>query len=376
MVRISAETIEAICTKNGKFYVPDRIKTAIEGCLESDDENSITAEYERLFEKFQEYETINAPIEIEYGHAVTLDAYLSYYFARNFFIPMIGLRDLTYNSLFQNVPDSINVLDMGSGTGAIVFGLLWMFSNSPLPKIPISISALDSCEEALDRQKCMLSDAGFGVDKVTHYVADIKDANSCIKALKGESPFDFIFVANCLTEIPFQNGLDLIERFPEILADNGAIIIAEAQRNYTKALVRSIAAKAPGWGLQVYYPCPGGTCPYTFPYNRYCMTWRYHEYEVPDIKVKDSPLSGDTKDKLTASWLILTKQNVSIYDSLKREGQDLEWGPISKAYSKYRSICSGGHVIDLSDDGLFSRYKRGHIVGLSNEHEVVEHYAL
>ena len=53
MVRISAETIEAICTKNGKFYVPDRIKTAIEGCLESDDENSITAEYERLFEKFQ-----------------------------------------------------------------------------------------------------------------------------------------------------------------------------------------------------------------------------------------------------------------------------------------------------------------------------------
>lgn len=250
-----------------------------------------------------------------------------------------------------------------------------MFNNPSLSKIRISITALDSCAEALERQKCMLRNAKFRAGRLTHHVADTSEPDSCIRAVKNEGPFDLVFMANCLTEMPVQNGLDFVERLPEIMADNGAIIIAEAQRDYTKALVRSLAAKGPEWGLNVYYPCPEDGCPYSTPY---CWAWRYHQYEVPIITVNGRELREIPKAELVASWIILTKQDVSIYDSFRRGRPDLGWGPISGARlnNEYRWVCSGNRRFDLKDDGLFSEYRRGHVVGLSDENEVKQHYKI
>lgn len=102
---------------NGLYYLPDRVRIAIESCIESDDEKAVTKEYLRLVEEYQKHEKEIAPMEINYRGSITLDAYASYYFARNFCIPLIGLRDLTYNPLFQNIPDTLNVLDVGQRDG-------------------------------------------------------------------------------------------------------------------------------------------------------------------------------------------------------------------------------------------------------------------
>ena len=73
----------------------------------------------------------------------------------------------------------------------------------------------------------------------------------------------------------------MIERLSEIITDTGAIIIAEAQRNYTKTMLRALAMDASRMGLNVYYPCPLPNCPYV-GYSPYCWVWRYHSYLPPN----------------------------------------------------------------------------------------------
>jgi len=373
LVRITPETIESISTKDGRFCVPDRIKDSVESCLANDDENAITREYQRLLNEFQTYEESIAPASIDYSRELTLDAYTAYYLSRYLSIPSIALRDLAIHPSFQSVPDSISVLDMGSGTGAIVLGLLSLFNTRPLSKVRVNITALDCCTKALDRQKRLIKKAGFDSGQVHHYDEDLCDLESCMKVVTKEDPYYLIFLANCLTELKANVTIDLVKRLPSILSGNGAIIIAEAQRNYTKALIRTLAASAESLGLNVYYPCPTTGC----PYSPYCWVWRDHEYTFPSIKVGGQPLQQRAKEKFPLTWLILTRKKVSIYDTFASERPDLSWGPISKETGTERAACYGGRSLEFEmDDDISSSYKRGSIVGLSSGQKVKRYYQM
>jgi len=367
LMQITAETISSVAKRGGRYCVPDRIRISIEQCLESDDENAITSEYRNLRDEFLKYRKLDKPALIDYRGALTLDAYTAYYLPRYMFIPSIALRDLTLHPLFQNVADSLNVLDLGSGTGAVVLGLLSMFSKSPLSQVSVNITALDSCAEALDRQKDLIDRAGYNSRQVHHYEEDLCDIDSCMKRATKEGPYNLIFLANCLTEIPPDEVKNLVEHLPDILADNGAIIIAEAQRDYTKKLVRTLATMADSLGLNVFYPCAVSGC----PYSPWCWVWRYHEYDFPSIKVSGQLLQEDPRDELILSWLILSRQKINIYDTFNEERPDLSWGAISKENSNGRSICSGNQQLPLNRyEKLPLGKRRGWIVGLNDEGEV------
>ena len=375
MALITPATVEKICKRNGLFYVPDRMKTSIEDCLVNDDENAITGEYLRLLKEFREYRTLMQPAPIDYRSPLTLDAYTVYYLSRYMFIPFVALRDLAHHPYFQNVPRSFNVLDLGSGTGAVVLGLLSLFSNNPLSQVAIDITTLDCCAEALSRQKDLIKKAGFDSKQVHHYEQDFCDTDSCIKLAKEDGPYHLIFIANCLTELKHKVSQTLIQRLPEILTDNGAIIIAEAQRNYTKKLIKTLAETAEEYGLHVYYPCSSTGCPPD--YGIYCWVWRYHEYDFPSIKVNNQPLQEEPRDKLILSWLILTQQDISIYDTFAKKHPGLSWGPISQCTGTERSICHGNQSLPFEMDcNVSPSYTRGSIIGLSNKGEVKEYYEM
>jgi len=374
LARITPATIEKICTRNGQFYVPERIQISIGGCLANDNEDLITEEYRRLMDKFKEYRLLARPAQIDYKKDLTLDAYTIYYLSRYMSIPSIALRDLTIHPFFQNVPDSFNVLDLGSGTGAVVLGLLSLFDTAPLSRVALNFTAIDCCAEALVRQKCLIKKAGFNSEQVHHYEEDLCDINSCMKLATKESPYYLIFLANCLTELERDVATELVGRLPEILAKNGAIIIAEAQRNYIKELIRTLATNAEGHGLYVYYPCPSIGCPPN--YGSWCWVWRYHEYDFPPIKVNGQPLQEEPRDELILSWLILARQNVSIYDTFAKKRSDLLWGPISRVRPHF-CACYGDREMSFERDyDVSPSYKRGSIVGLSSELEVKEYYEM
>ena len=185
-------------------------------------------------------------------------------------------------------------------------------------------------------------------------------------------PYQLIFLANCLTEIPPDEVKNLVEHLPDILADNGAIIIAEAQRDYTKKLVRTLATMADSLGLNVFYPCTVSGC----PYSPWCWVWRDHEYDFPSIKVNGQPLQEEPRDKLTLSWLMLTRQQVSIYDIFTKKRPDLLWVPISRVKPHY-GVCYGNQELTFERDYEVSlSYKRGSIVGLSSDREVKEYHEI
>ncbi len=253
-------------------------------------------------------------------------------------------------------------------------GLLSLFSNSPLSQVSLNITALDCCAEALNRQKKLIEKAGFNLEQVHHYEGNLHDIDDCIKLVKKEGPYYLIFLANCLTELERDVAKELVGRLPEILADNGAIIIAEAQRNYIKKLVRTLATTAESLGLNVYYPCPSIGCPPD--YGSWCWVWRYHEYDFPPIKVNGQPLQEEPRDELILSWLILTRQNISIYDIPTKKRPDLLWGPISRVKPHY-GACYGNRELTFERDYDVSlSYKRGSIVGLSSELEVKEYHEM
>jgi hypothetical protein len=91
--------------------------------------------------------------------------------------------------------------------------------------------------------------------------------------------------------------------------------------------------------------------------------------------VNGQPLEHPRED-LAAGWLILTKQNISIYDTSKERRPDLSWGPILKEYRSARLVCCGDRTIYFTDDSLSCVYRRGHFVGISDEGVVEEHYKI
>ena len=233
-------------------------------------------------------------------------------------------------------------------------------------------TALDSCAEALDRQRSLIEKAGFLSKQVHWHEKDLCDIDSCMKLVRKEGPYYLIFLANCLTELKQDVAVNLVRRLPEILADNGAIIIAEAQRTYIKKLIKILADTAGSWGLHIYYPCPASGCPYSW-----CWVWRYHKYKFPSIKVNGHPLQEEPRDELISSWLILTRQKVSIYDIFSKKRPDLLWGPISKSTGTQRCVCHGNRELPFKmDDNVSASYKRGNIVGLSSELDVKEYHEM
>jgi len=272
-----------------------------------------------------------------------------------------------FTHFFQNIPDSFRVLDLGSGTGAVVLGLLSLFSTSPLSRVAVNITALDCCAEALNRQKSLIEKAGFNSEQVHRYEEDLCDIDSCIKLAKKEGPYYLIFLANCLTELEEDVAINLVGRLPEILGNNGAIIIAESQRNYIKKLIKTLAETVEEYGLHVYYPCPATGCLCTSP--SWCWVWRDHEYKSPSIKVSGQPLIVKPKEKFPISWLILTRQKVSIYDISTEKRPDLLWGPLSFFGSDSKNydsqVCASSGIINRLRIG--KSIKRGSLVGGTGE---------
>ena len=57
-----------------------------------------------------------------------------------------------------------------------------------------------------------------------------------------------------------------------------------------------------------------------------------------------------------------------------KKNPGLTWGAVSKETSTTRAICAGNTELALEKARFSRRYRRGHIVGLSAEGVVVEHY--
>lgn len=371
MPLVTLTDISKIIFRNGVLFIPRCIDHAIEQTVENDADDVNTAGEELM----ETYGPLYAPIKFDYDRSAVIDAYSVFYTRRNVIIPRIALRDIVLNSKLQNFPPRIRVLDLGSGTGAIVLGLIELFQHTPLNGVSVEIDAVDISSKILTRLKRLLQAARLMPRSIVTINQDITDTVSLTRKLVNRGKYDFIFAANLFGELTNQEAVKILKCIVPLLSDKGMIFIINPPKDPFIKMMPELIEKATQANLTVYYPCP----PNKSHSCDECWFWREYEYDKGILKVKGRLMSGGYREQLIASWLIFSKKPYTIYDDFITQYPNLDWGPFS-IFGSDSTTCDSEVCIS---SGIRNRLrvgksiKRGSIIGGAGEpFSVAQHYEL
>lgn len=371
MPQVTLADISKIIFRNSHLFIPRCIERAIEQTVENN-ADTISQAGEELMDT---YGSKYAPIKFDYDSSASVDAYSIFYTRRNVIIPRIALRDIVLNSKLQIFPPRIRVLDLGSGTGAVVLGLLEMFRHTPLKSIAVEIDVVDISSKMLIRLKRLLQAAGLTPRSIVTINQDITDTDNLTRKLVNRGKYDFIFAANLFGELTNQEAVTILKCIVPRLSGKGMIFIVNAPKDPFIGMIPELIEKATEENLTVYYPCP----PNKSCSCGWCWFWREHEYDRGVLKVEGRIISGRYREQLAASWLIFSKKPYTIYDDFITQYPNLDWGPFS-IFGQDSATCDSQVCIS---SGIKNRLrvgksiKRGSIVGGAGEpFRIARHYKL
>lgn len=126
------------------------------------------------------------------------EAYIAYYLPANMYKVFLPLRELSMHSAGILRKDKLRILDLGSGPGTAIHGVMDFFSTTA-DKPFLEFTAVDPVEENLrDAERLFRS---FKED--TRVDASLLTLQSGIERTKSlpEGPFDIIILSNVLSEV-------------------------------------------------------------------------------------------------------------------------------------------------------------------------------
>lgn len=358
MPKITVPQISKIIFKNNRLFIPRSIEIALEKTVK----NTAEVVFEASEDLMEQFRPMDAPIDIDYNNSAVIDGYSLLYTRRNVIIPRLAFRDITLNSKFQRLSPSIKVLDLGSGTGAVVLGILEMFKHPPLDTVSIEIDAIDIAPRMLERLKNLVKEAKLPFNNITLINHDVTDIVGLEKILSQRGKYDYIFAANLFVELENNDANNLLKCIAQQLTDSGMIFIVNAPKDHFKAMMPELVETSHQMNLTVYYPCPPGrqgVC-------GQCWFWRKNEFDNQrSLKVEGRMVSGSYREELIASWLILSKKPNTIYDDFIAQHPKLSWGPISfygqDSSNSDSQVCTAKGIISRLRVG--QSIKRGSLVG-------------
>lgn len=144
-----------------------------------------------------------------------LKIYLGTYFPRSFVETYKIFEDLYSNNLLRDIfnkKKTITILDIGSGTGGAIIGLLWFIKeNRFFDKGAVDILSIDKNEAALNYQKIIISRL-FVNKEIPHNLICIQDQylntedfEYKISKQIGSSDFDIILSSKFISELYFNS---------------------------------------------------------------------------------------------------------------------------------------------------------------------------
>ncbi len=288
--------------------------------------SDIKAKIDLLKSSYRSAQSLACPVGADYSEPAAIDAYTINYLPRNTLVGRMVLLCRSYHPSFQKLPSKLRVLDLGSGTGGVVLGLLDLFKTASLSKTQLEIISVDSSRESLQRQDQLVTKLDPGSSTVTCIQVNLSNPSSYETYLENHAPYDMVFAANVLTELEKGSIDNLVGCAGPLISGNGILAIVEAERDYTKTLMGKVAKDTLKQGLSIYYPCP----PASRCGKSHCWSWRNDEFESADIRVHGKSFSPTNVQK--ASWMILCRARASIYDVLHAEKPGLIWG-VASPYS-------------------------------------------
>jgi hypothetical protein len=300
-------------------------------------------------------------------------AYMLYYLPSNLYKIHLPLNGLSLHPKKILSKKKLKILDLGSGPGTTILGMLDFFSHQK--KRPfLEFTAVDSIAENLHIAE--------GLFKL--FIKNIL-SNASLKTFKlniekgaAISPdmYDIIILSNTLNELFHDDEKKIIKRvsflntiLDKFLASDGSCIIIEPSlREVTREclMVRDNLIKK---GFHMYSPClTDNPCPSLLNQKDWC-----HEdipWDQPDIIKRLNKLTGLRKDSLKFSHLIVRKDKLSISDICLKNSYKVVSEPlVSKGKIEF-FICNGRDrrlMTRLDKDKTpfneqFQKLQRGYIV--------------
>lgn len=307
------------------------------------------------------------------GEARLRKAYLAYFLPSNITKIHTPLKELTRHPNKPLLKEKLRVLDIGSGPGSALLGVMEFFANQE-KRPQLELTALDQVAENLkDAEKLFLE------------FRDRSGLSASFRAIQSGSEgfdrlvrgsFELIILSNVLNELYHQGEKRISKRVDMLkdlmarhLADDGSCIVIEPALRETSREMLEVRDGLLEQGSHVYAPCLfAGKCPALVNPKDWC-----HEdipWDPPALVAELDALTGLRKDSLKFSYLVLRKDKLSLMDGLHEHAFRVVSEPlISKGKREYFLCGEKGRKLVTRQDkdhtpgnAAFETLKRGDLV--------------
>jgi len=265
------------------------------------------------------------------------------------------------------------VLDIGSGPGTALLGVLEFFSQrTSAPQL--DCTAVDQVAENLKTAELLFADFRSG----TSLDAVLRTARSDLEAMGRHvsGAYDLIILSNLLNEVAHDDEARIERRvaflkelLSRYLADRGSCIIIEPALRETSRDLLHVRDSLAANGIHVYSPCLFSTaCPALVNPKDWCHEDR--TWDPPEIVKEIDKRTGLRKDSLKFSYLVLRKDRSSLSDVCGMKAFRVVSEPLmSKGKLEYYICGQGNRTLIIRQDkdkskenDLYGSLMRGDIV--------------
>ncbi len=305
------------------------------------------------------------------------EAYLRYFLPANRAKVGIPLGELDRHPAALLVRDTLRVLDIGSGPGTSILGVLDFFRDKA-KRPALEITAVDGVKANLtEAERLFRGEAGrYGRPaKLRTIVRTIGSAADRI-----EDRCDLLILSNVLNEL-FRDQSDRLARRSDLLArmlegslapDGSCVIIEPALRETSRDLlaVRDEMARA---GFTVFSPClRQGPCPALTDPKDWCHEDR--PWDPPSVIREIDERIGLRKDALKFSYLVLRRDGSKLADCFPEGAFRVVSEPLVSKGKRELFLCGReGRLPAMRQDkdaapgnALFGELRRGDVVRFEN----------
>jgi SAM-dependent methyltransferase len=292
----------------------------------------------RLAEKVLELSDVfvgRAPWQADYSRSSELrNAYLRYYLPVNLPKIRVPLAEWLRDDPNRLAGRTLRCLDLGSGPGTALLGLLDFLRDLPSDARPAAIEAvaldqsyenLKTAEALLQRLAARLS--GTSVRFRPLRLDLVADREELFSLAAADGRFEIVIAENVICEIVRESGLERAGRLIEaaadrVLAPHGALVIVEPALRETARDLHRLRDRWLASGLHVYAPClHEAHCPALATERDWCiadLAWN-PPYAVAEIDRR----SGLRKGSLKFAYLVLGREPIVLPGSRWRVVSDV-----------------------------------------------------
>ncbi|MDD5435122.1 MAG: small ribosomal subunit Rsm22 family protein [Nitrospira sp.] len=304
-------------------------------------------------------------------------AYILYFLQANLYKIHIPLRELSMHPSNLFLKDRLRILDLGSGPGTAILGILDFFAGCA-KKPFLEFVAVDSVAENLRDAEGL-----FRLFKEECYLeSSLTTIRSGIERIKKlpDGRFDIMVLSNLLSEVA-HNDLERINKrvtilkslLNDFLHDNGSCIIIEPALRETSREMLRVRDGLLQEGFHIYSPCLhviDKHCPALDNSKDWC-----HEdipWNPPKLITSIDELTGLRKDSIKFSYMVVRKDLHSLADIYPENSYRVVSEPLISKGKKEFYVCgsTGRRLIvrldkDISpSNNTFEELGRGDIVNL------------